>query len=143
MSSSIACPLCGTRFDPETEIACGSCPMHGACTLTCCPECGYTTVDVGSSRSAGFLSRLFPPRRAGTVVPATLDLTTIGSSAAIAGFNEDMSTGHRELLRAYGIEPGRTVRIEQHSPVTVVVVDETEVALEADLARLIYVGAAG
>ena len=142
VSTSMACPLCGTRFDPEVEIACGSCPMHGACTLTCCPECGYTTVDVSSSRTAGFLGRLFPARKTETIVAATLDITSVGSDASIAGFDEEMSTGHRELLRAYGIEPGRTVRIEQHSPVTVVVVDETEVALEADLARLIFVGAA-
>ncbi len=137
----MACAICGTRFDPEAEVACGSCPMSGACTLACCPECGYTTVDINSSRSAGLLARLFPSRTEGRPVGATLDGATIGGEVAIAGFSDAMTTGHRELLRAYGIEPGRTVRVEQHSPVTVVGVDETEIALEADLAKLVFVAA--
>lgn len=141
MTALISCPLCGSRFDPGTEVACASCPMSGACTLACCPTCGYTTVDVSSSRSASLLGRLFPSRK-DQVIAATLDVATIGGDVKIAGFDAAMSTGHRELLRTYGIEPGRTVRVEQHSPVTVVHVDETEVALESDLARLIYVGGA-
>lgn len=140
VSRTTSCPLCGTRFDPDREVACDACPMSSACTLTCCPECGYTTVDVSSSRSAGFISRLFPARSKTESVAATLDRAGPGDSVAVAGFAESMTTGHRELLRAYGIEPGRTIRVEQHSPVTVVAVDETEVALEADLARLIFVG---
>ncbi len=139
MIDTVACPLCGSRFDPSAEVACANCPMSGACTLACCPNCGYTTVDVASSRSASLLGRLLPSRRE-RVVAATLDLATIGGDVRIAGFDAAMSTGHRELLRTYGIEPGRMVRIEQHSPVTVVHVDETEVALESELARLIYVG---
>ena len=142
MSELMGCPLCGTRFDPTVEVACGSCPMQGACTLACCPQCGYTTVDLGRSRTAGLLGRLFPTRTAERVAGATLDGATIGERVSVAGFAEAMSTGHRELLRAYGIEPGRTVMVEQHSPVTVVQVDETEVALEHDLARLVFVGVA-
>ena len=136
----MACVLCGTRFDPEAEVACGSCPS-GACTLACCPECGYTTVDISSSRSAGLVARLLPSRKATRLVGATLDGVIIGRQVAIAGFADSMTTGHRELLRTYGIEPGRTVRVEQHSPVTVVQVDETEIALEADLAKLVFVSA--
>jgi Fe2+ transport system protein FeoA len=74
-------------------------------------------------------------------VGGTLDGAGIGDEVAIAGFAQSMTTGHLELLRAYGIEPGRTVRVEQHSPVTVVHVDETDVALERDLARLVFIGA--
>jgi len=141
MSSIMACVLCGTRFDPEAEVACGSCPMSGACTLACCPECGYTTVDISSSRSAGLVTRLLSSRKAPRLVGATLDGAVVGRQVAIAGFADSMTTGHRELLRTYGIEPGRTVRVEQHSPVTVVQVDETEIALEADLAKLVFVSA--
>ena len=115
--------------------------MSGACTLACCPQCGYTTVDINSSRSAGFVARLFPSRKKGGAVAATLDLAPVGDHVGIAGFAEAMTTGHRELLRAYGIEPGRTVRVEQHLPVTVVQVDQTEVALETDLAKMVFVGA--
>ena len=140
MSRSMACPLCGTRFDPEVEVACGNCPMHGACTLSCCPECGYTTVDVGRSRAVGWIGRVFPSRKVPAESETTLESALIGDDVVIGAFAEAMTTGHRELLRAYGLEPGRTVRIEQHAPVTVVRVDQTEVALEADLARLILIG---
>ena len=43
-------------------------------------------------------------------------------------------------LRAYGLVPGHCVRVLQHSPVTVVQVEHTELALEGDLARQIEVG---
>jgi Fe2+ transport system protein FeoA len=84
---------------------------------------------------------MFPSRKLSSEVGATLDGAVVGGRVSIVGFDGAMSTGHRELLRAYGIEPGRTVRVEQHAPVTVVQVDQTEVALEADLAKRVFGGA--
>jgi Fe2+ transport system protein FeoA len=43
-------------------------------------------------------------------------------------------------LQAFGVVPGHRVRVLQHSPVTVVKIDYTELALENDMARLIQVG---
>jgi Fe2+ transport system protein FeoA len=43
----------------------------------------------------------------------------------------------RERLQAYGLAPGRWVSVVQHSPVTVVQVEYTELAFEDELAKLV------
>jgi hypothetical protein len=35
------CALCGAQFDPAGQGCRGSCPLAGACGMTCCPRCGY------------------------------------------------------------------------------------------------------
>jgi Fe2+ transport system protein FeoA len=42
-------------------------------------------------------------------------------------------------LQAYGLAPGHCVRILQHSPVTIVQIEHTELALEGGLARQVEV----
>jgi Fe2+ transport system protein FeoA len=61
-----------------------------------------------------------------------------GSQARVAAFNS-MTTAQVESLQAYGLIPGRWVRVLQHAPVTVIEVENTELALEADLARRVKV----
>jgi Fe2+ transport system protein FeoA len=46
-------------------------------------------------------------------------------------------------LQAYGLIAGRMVRVVQHAPVTVVQIDQTELALEGELADGIQVEAVG
>jgi Fe2+ transport system protein FeoA len=57
----------------------------------------------------------------------------------IAGFDEALSPRHREHLRAYGVEPGGTIEVLQHHPVTVVRVEHTELALDAGIAARVLV----
>jgi Fe2+ transport system protein FeoA len=45
----------------------------------------------------------------------------------------------RAHLQAYGLVPGHWVEVVQHSPVTIVLVDYTELALERDMARRVAV----
>jgi len=40
-AAATACPLCGARFERGVQT-CGSCPLHGACDVVCCPNCGYS-----------------------------------------------------------------------------------------------------
>lgn len=47
----------------------------------------------------------------------------------------------RERLQAYGLAEGQPVRVVQHAPVTVVQVDNTELAFEAELAHGVRVQA--
>jgi Fe2+ transport system protein FeoA len=42
-------------------------------------------------------------------------------------------------FQAYGLVPGHQVRVLQHSPVTVVEIEHTELALERELAREIQI----
>jgi Fe2+ transport system protein FeoA len=73
------------------------------------------------------------------VTPMTLTDVLPGNRAHIAGFSDELPFQQREHLQAYGIVAGRTVRVLQHAPVTVVQVEHLELALEAELAKMINV----
>ena len=45
----------------------------------------------------------------------------------------------RERLLAYGVAPGRTIQVLQRRPATILKVDQTELAIENDVARRITV----
>lgn len=62
-----------------------------------------------------------------------------GGRAMVVGFCERMNPERRAHLQAYGLAPGRAVQVVQQSPVTVVQVDHTELALEVGLACGVYV----
>jgi len=57
------CPLCGFEFDPEEARACNQCPLQRACTMICCPHCGYQMVDVRGLRVARWLERVLGVKR--------------------------------------------------------------------------------
>jgi hypothetical protein len=55
----ITCAMCGHTYDPQENAACPTCPLNKGCSLTCCPKCGYESVDPSRSRLAGLFSSLF------------------------------------------------------------------------------------
>lgn len=54
----ITCVICGTRFDPAANSACGDCPLSGGCSVACCPACGFSNADPAQSRLVRALGRL-------------------------------------------------------------------------------------
>lgn len=70
---------------------------------------------------------------------ATLADVPPGYCARVGGFASSLSPEQLTHLQAYGLVPGHWVRVLQHSPVTVVQIEHTELALEGDLARQIRV----
>jgi hypothetical protein len=71
--------------------------------------------------------------------PATLIDIRPGQRAQLRGFAPGLSAERFAHLQAYGLTPGRWIRVLQHAPVTVIQVEHCEIALEADLARLVEV----
>jgi len=65
----------------------------------------------------------------------TLADVPAGCQARITSFASQLNSGRGAQLNAYGLAPGRWIRVIQSSPVIVVQVDLTEIALEQDLAR--------
>lgn len=59
-----------------------------------------------------------------------------GSQARIATL-EALPIDYQERLQAYGLMPGHSLNVVQHSPVTVVQVEQTELAFEDEIACLI------
>ena len=74
-------------------------------------------------------------------VELTLADVPPGSCMRVLGFLPGLSANRKAQLQAYGMTPGHCVRVLQHSPVTVVQVEHTELALEGDLARQVRVEA--
>lgn len=62
-----------------------------------------------------------------------------GCRACVRGFGPGLPPNRQDHLMAYGVIPGNWVEVIQHSPVTVVQVENTELALEDELASQIEV----
>ena len=141
----LTCPLCGHRFDAAGHVACNSCPLQRGCQMVCCPECGYQTVDPHKSLFARLAQTLFNsfrlPGSASRHAKVGLTLADVppGWMARLVGFTDRISPDRQARLQAYGLIPNYWVRVVQHSPVTVIRLDNTELALEPELAGEIQV----
>jgi Fe2+ transport system protein FeoA len=72
-------------------------------------------------------------------LPLTLLDVPPGYQVKIEGFAPNLSPARKSQLQAYGLVPGYWVEVLQHSPVTVIMIEHSEVAMENDLARLVWV----
>ena len=62
-----------------------------------------------------------------------------GNRAKVLSFSPNLAMERKAHLQAYGILPGHWVKVLQHSPVIVIQIDHTEVAMETGLAGEIHV----
>ena len=84
--------------------------------------------------------RLFHDREMGDQrLPFTLLDVQPGSRVRVEGFAPDISPARKSQLQAYGLVPGYWVDVLQHSPVTVIKIEHSEVAMENDLAHQVWV----
>ena len=137
------CDMCGYEFD-ATGLACHtSCPLGSQCMVICCPHCGYSTVNPARSRLLTWVERWIkrptpsaPPPRA-TDRLSLLDLAPGQEGRVVAlGESEPEQMMH---LSDYGLMLGAPVRLCQRRPTPIIQVGETELALDAVLARDVYV----
>jgi len=142
MSRQMTCSLCGYTFDPVAQAACVTCPLRKNCPLVCCPYCGHVTVDTDQSRLVRLATTLVHGKR-GVSSTATTDPTLAdiapGESVVVKGYCPSIAASNREQLEAYGLYAGRQVLVLQRAPATVIRVDHTELALEAELAASVLV----
>jgi len=69
----------------------------------------------------------------------TLDAVPPGCTVLLAGAHDALAPDFREQLAAYGFVPGRAIDVVAQRPMTVVVCDHVELALETSVARLLLV----
>ena len=62
-----------------------------------------------------------------------------GTCAEIDRLGELIDPTQQEQIIAYGLAPGRIVTVLQQRPMTLVMVDEVELAIEGSVAREIWV----
>lgn len=68
-----------------------------------------------------------------------LAFITPGSEVRLAVLGQEIDPLQREQLTAYGLAENRTLRVLQQKPMTVILADEVELALEHTVARHIWV----
>jgi Fe2+ transport system protein FeoA len=136
----VTCAMCGFDFDPAEGAACASCPLGAHCALSCCPACGYSTLDHRSSRAARLALRLLGRRgRRAQAASRTPSLADAGPGSLVRVARVELPSWRRARLAAYGVAPGRDVDVVQTSPLVIIRVEHVELALERELARAIDV----
>jgi Fe2+ transport system protein FeoA len=68
----------------------------------------------------------------------TLRQVPTGSRAVVKGFGQLLPDQQR-CLQAYGLTPGREVCVLQRHPVLVVLIENTELAFELEIAQQVFV----
>ena len=75
---------------------------------------------------------------------AQLPITFItpGTTVCLEEIGPEIDPSQREQLTAYGLTPQQPLIVVQHHPMTVILADEIELALEQEIARHIWVSSA-
>jgi Fe2+ transport system protein FeoA len=68
-----------------------------------------------------------------------LSFVAEGQAVKLAELGVGIDVRQREQLTAYGLAPGQTLTVLQQRPMTVILADEVELALEASVARHVWV----
>lgn len=68
-----------------------------------------------------------------------LAFITPGTEVRLAALGDEIDPLQREQLTAYGLAENRPLRVLQQKPMTVILADEVELALEHAVARHIWV----
>lgn len=68
-----------------------------------------------------------------------LSFIAAGSMVRLEELGPEIDPAQREQLTAYGLAPQRPLTVVQQRPMTVILADEVEIALEKDIARHIWV----
>lgn len=92
----------------------------------------------GGARGSG--SQKDPrPCHGGRGCQRTLADVPQGCKAKVVGFTQYIPPARLSHFQALGLIPGHQVRVLQHSPVTVVQIEHTELAFERELAQEIQI----
>lgn len=134
MNERLHCPLCGFEFEKTDAVCTHGCPLGKFCKLIKCPSCQYEFPE--PSHPLRWLAKwLHKPAGAGA-----LDLTQLiaGETVEFVGMAPGAERRGRALA-VYGMTPGARLTLQQKRPAYLVRVGETELALDADIARQIIV----
>lgn len=159
-TTTITCMMCGEIYSPQqnntcTTQACTSCPINQGCSLVRCPRCGFEGIDPSRSTLARLFSRWgsFSRRKGsfrwrnrgpGKKIDADKSQKQLaelppGSRTFVYGFQPRLSLENKARLQAYGLTPGQEILVLQQSPVTIVLIEHLELALENEMARSVIV----
>jgi len=136
----LTCPFCGFEFAKADTLCHHGCPLGKSCQLIRCPSCQYEFAE--KPRAVSWLHETFRKlRRPLSDLPAHLvsvrDLKG-GEQARVLCLGGG-SPGRHNNLAVFGVVPGAEIQVIQQRPTPVIRVGETELALDAAIAREILV----
>ena len=134
----IHCPLCGFEFAKADTPCARGCPLSKSCNLISCPNCCYEFPP--EPRVVSWWKRL---RSRPELPKPPRDLFSLpeleeGEHAELVSLTSE-KVSRRNTLAIYGLVPGSQLVLQQKRPSFIVRIGETELALEADIAREIVV----
>jgi Fe2+ transport system protein FeoA len=62
----------------------------------------------------------------------------VGRMVKVTGFGK-LSPAYRQHLQAYGLLPGRSIQVLAQRPVTIILVEQTELAFETEIASQVWI----
>jgi len=133
--------MCGFEFDKTDTVCAHGCPLGALCTLIRCPGCGYEFPE--TPKAVSWVGRLFRrrPARGESPLPTGIRLLSEakrGEQVEVMCLGSTTSPRHQRLA-VFGMVPGARITVVQQRPACVVRVDETELALDPEIARDILV----
>ena len=134
----VVCPLCGLSFERQDTLCAHACPLGAMCRLIRCPGCEYEFPETPAGISR--LARLLGRRGASDAPaghPSLFDIER-GERVRVLCLGA-RSSGRYVPLAGFGLVPGCEIELLQRRPACVVRVEETELALDPDIAREILV----
>ncbi len=87
-----------------------------------------------------FLQHILPIQPTPSKLMRNLFDVPTGKEIKIVSMDQ-LSNSQRLHLQAYGLLPGRSIRVLAQSPVTIIQIEETELAFEHEIARKIEISA--
>ena len=140
MAEFLTCPFCGFEFEKVDTLCAHGCPLGALCHLTRCPSCNYEFPE--RPKRISWIHKLF---RRGALAYSELptDIQPItklkgGDRATVLCMGGQNPQRHNTLA-VFGLVPGSEVVLLQQRPSCVVRVGETDLALDAEIAREILV----
>jgi Fe2+ transport system protein FeoA len=137
----VQCSMCGLEFEKTDTVCERSCMLNTSCNSVRCPSCDYEFPE--NARGLSWMRRIFRRRTAPPELPqngssVTLDAMRAGERAELLQLT-CMNNTRRNTLTVFGLTPGTEITLLQRSPSFVIRVGETELGLDREIARGIFV----
>jgi Fe2+ transport system protein FeoA len=139
-SQYVHCPLCGMEFQPVDTVCAHGCPLGKNCNNVRCPNCNYEFP--AAPQSFAWLRKIFRynsrPKLPDDVETMALDRLRSGERGEVLNLSR-MGSSRQNTLTVFGLTPGVEITLLQRSPSYVIRVGETELGLDREIARQIFV----
>jgi len=135
----VVCPMCGFEFDRTDTVCAHGCPLGSFCNLVSCPNCDYEFPD--RPQRTSWLWRLLRKKEPDNLLPKDVIPAShlrSGEDAEVVCLGSSKSPRY-SALTVFGLEPGASITMIQQRPSCVIRIDETELALDTEIAGEILV----